>query len=88
MLNIHPLAEGLPEPWAVEWGEDGFGPFMSFAVGDAVQRMRWVPPGRFLMGSPQEEMGRDDDEGPQHEVTLTRGAGSARRPARRPSGGR
>ena len=68
----HPLAHGLPEPWAVEWGEDRFGRFMAFAVDDVVQRMRWVPPGRFLMGSPETEAGRYDDE-VQHEVVLRHG---------------
>jgi formylglycine-generating enzyme required for sulfatase activity len=29
-----------------------------------------IPAGRFLMGSPPEEAGRDFDEGPQHEVTV------------------
>lgn len=29
-----------------------------------------VPPGRFLMGSPDTEKGRDDDEGPQHAVEI------------------
>ena len=29
-----------------------------------------VPAGRFEMGSPPSEEGRDDDEGPQHEVTI------------------
>ncbi len=29
-----------------------------------------VPPGSFLMGSPDTEEGRDGDEGPQHEVTI------------------
>jgi formylglycine-generating enzyme required for sulfatase activity len=29
-----------------------------------------VPGGRFLMGSPDDEPGRDDDEGPRHEVTV------------------
>ncbi len=69
----HPLADGLPEPWAVEWGEDPHGVFMGFAVGSVVQRLRWVPPGTFLMGSPEHEAGRHDDEGPQHRVTLTEG---------------
>ena len=32
----------------------------------------WIPPGTFLMGSPQEEPEREDDE-TLHEVTLTRG---------------
>jgi formylglycine-generating enzyme required for sulfatase activity len=38
-----------------------------------VTHLRWIPPGRFLMGSPDEEVGRDSDEGPQHLVTLSRG---------------
>ena len=29
-----------------------------------------VPSGRFMMGSPPSEEGRDDDEGPQHRVTI------------------
>ena len=32
----------------------------------------WIPPGSFLMGSPKEEKGRQDDE-TQHKVTLTKG---------------
>ncbi|BAZ66160.1 serine/threonine protein kinase [Fischerella sp. NIES-4106] len=31
-----------------------------------------IPGGKFLMGSPAGEAGRDDDEGPQHEVTVPR----------------
>ncbi|HZY88574.1 MAG TPA: formylglycine-generating enzyme family protein [Gemmataceae bacterium] len=31
-----------------------------------------IPPGRFLMGSPDYEAGRDPNEGPRHEVLLTR----------------
>jgi formylglycine-generating enzyme required for sulfatase activity len=31
-----------------------------------------IPAGRFLMGSPKDEEGRFDTEGPQHEVELTR----------------
>jgi formylglycine-generating enzyme required for sulfatase activity len=29
-----------------------------------------IPGGTFLMGSPEDEEGRNDDEGPQHEVTV------------------
>ncbi|NJR75092.1 MAG: SUMF1/EgtB/PvdO family nonheme iron enzyme [Scytonema sp. CRU_2_7] len=29
-----------------------------------------IPGGKFLMGSPAEEEGRDSDEGPQHQVTV------------------
>ncbi len=32
--------------------------------------MLWMPPGRFLMGSPADEPQRNDAEGPQHEVRL------------------
>jgi formylglycine-generating enzyme required for sulfatase activity len=31
-----------------------------------------VPPGRFMMGSPAEEQGRDDDEGPLHDVRIAK----------------
>ena len=34
--------------------------------------MIWIEPGTFLMGSPEDELGRSDDE-IQHEVTLTKG---------------
>jgi len=33
----------------------------------------WVPPGEFLMGSPEDEADRDPDEGPRTRVTFTRG---------------
>ncbi|MBL1217145.1 MAG: formylglycine-generating enzyme family protein [Planctomycetes bacterium] len=31
-----------------------------------------IPPGEFVMGSPASELGRYDNEGPQHQVTLTK----------------
>jgi len=33
----------------------------------------WIPPGEFTMGSPDSESGRDSDEGPQHQVKITKG---------------
>jgi len=33
----------------------------------------WIEPGTFTMGSPSSEEGRFPDEGPQHEVTISRG---------------
>ena len=33
----------------------------------------WIPPGDFVMGSPENEMGRTTGEGPQHTVTISRG---------------
>ena len=72
-----PLIDGTPPGWADAWGDDRFGLWAELAVetghGAARQRLRWIPPGRFLMGSPEDEPGRDDDEGPQHEVTLANG---------------
>ncbi len=59
--------------WAADGGADRRGRWASFEVDGAVQRMRWIVPGRFLMGSPETEEGRFDDEGPRHEVTLSEG---------------
>ena len=62
----------FPEPWACDWGEDGFGLWMGFQFKGVRQVLRWVEPGIFSMGSPGDELERDEDE-IQHEVRLTRG---------------
>jgi formylglycine-generating enzyme required for sulfatase activity len=66
----------FPPPWASAWGTDRLFPYpfveLELAPG-VVTRLRWIPPGRFLMGSPEDEAGRLEDEGPQHWVTLTEG---------------
>jgi formylglycine-generating enzyme required for sulfatase activity len=36
-------------------------------------KMVLIPPGRFLMGSSKDEEKREKDEGPQHEVEITKG---------------
>jgi len=36
-------------------------------------RLRWIPPGEFLMGSPPDEPERFDSEGPQHRVRFAQG---------------
>jgi|UPI00036298FE formylglycine-generating enzyme required for sulfatase activity len=69
----HPLENGQPPVWAQGWGQDEYGVFAEICVQQVVQRMRWIPPGIFMMGSPDSEAGRYDDEGPQHAVTLTTG---------------
>lgn len=38
-----------------------------------VPNMVWIPPGRFVMGSPENERGRVGNEDPQTQVTLTQG---------------
>ncbi|HRF44452.1 MAG TPA: formylglycine-generating enzyme family protein [Candidatus Competibacteraceae bacterium] len=69
----HPLATGCPPGWASGWGQDRYGVFVEFTVREVTQRLRWIPPGRFWMGSPEEEPGHYDNEGPRHPVTLTHG---------------
>ncbi|MBB4199713.1 Sulphatase-modifying factor protein [Rhodoblastus sphagnicola] len=67
------LLQGVPPDWASEWGQDGYGVFLGFSVGGASQILRWIPPGTFMMGSPDDEQGRWSAEGPQHEVTIAEG---------------
>ena len=75
---------GSPPSWASDWGRDECGAWAEFIINSSAedsvpstsiikQRMRWIRPGTFQMGSPETEEGRYLDEGPQHEVTLTRG---------------
>ena len=60
-------------PWASEIGRDSYGLWAEFEFAGVRQRLRWIPPGRFWMGSPEDEEGRFRDEGPQHEVQITQG---------------
>lgn len=59
--------------WASAMGRDRYGLWASFEVEGVAQRMRWIPPGRFFMGSPEDEPGRWDDEGPRHLETIPSG---------------
>lgn len=74
-----PFWKQEPAPdFAKRYGRDQYGPWFEFEVEregkpPVVQRMRWIPPGSFLMGAPISEEGRYDDEGPMHQVTLTQG---------------
>lgn len=70
--TLHLTAPERPA-WADEWGRDRFGLYAEFRIKDVVQRMRWIEPGEFLMGSPDSEPGRHRDEGPQHRVRLSQG---------------
>jgi formylglycine-generating enzyme required for sulfatase activity len=40
--------------------------------GEVTMKLTLMPPGTFLMGSPEGEKDRREDEGPQHEVTITK----------------
>lgn len=59
--------------WARRMWYDRYGLAAEFFVGMVPFVMRWIPPGRFMMGSPEDEPGRYDDEGPVHEVTISKG---------------
>lgn len=73
VYTSHPLAAGHPPVWASAWGQDAYGPWCRVRIREATQRLRWMPPGRFLMGSPSKGRGRWSGEGPRHEVRLTQG---------------
>lgn len=71
------LPEQFPYPWNSAYGEDRSGIWVEFAIPDTTgkkvkQRMRWINPGRFLMGSPVKEKERYDNE-TLHVVTITQG---------------
>ncbi len=65
---------GIERPdWAQRMWYDKFGIAAEFKINDVPFVLRWIPPGHFLMGSPDDEQGRYIDEGPQHVVTISRG---------------
>ena len=70
--RVAPLADGFGPEWAEAWGVDGRGVYAEFTVSGETQRMRYVAPGRFRMGSGADEAERSEKERP-HEVVLTRG---------------
>jgi len=45
----------------------------AFIIPCCGMKLNWVAPGRFRMGSPSEEAGRSNDEGPQTEVKISEG---------------
>lgn len=66
----HPLDQGFPSSWASAWGEDDFGVYESFRVGQVEQRMRWIEGGTFPLGSPPDEVDRSDWEFPVRSVEV------------------
>lgn len=78
ILRWQPAAPGRPaggwQPehnpwlWAAEIGADDLGLWARLVVHGVGYRLRWIAPGRFVMGSPPEEPQRSNDE-TQHEVT-------------------
>jgi len=66
------LLEGPPQPlWADEFARDRYGLYATVIVRGIRMRFRYVPAGSVLIGSPDNEPGRDADEA-QQPMTLTR----------------
>lgn len=59
--QLRPPAQ-FPAPWANGYGFDQYGLWQSFTVKGITQKMRYIPPGEFLMGSAQEEAHRHGNE--------------------------
>ncbi|MBL8297815.1 MAG: formylglycine-generating enzyme family protein [Rhodanobacteraceae bacterium] len=68
-VNRYP--DVFPPAWASAYGDDAYGLWAELTCNDATQRLRWIAPGTFLMGS--EGALADEDEKPQHPVTLSQG---------------
>jgi formylglycine-generating enzyme required for sulfatase activity len=81
VLDLEPFedfwASGVAPAWAGDWGEDEYGHWAEFHIEDktgnpVTQRLRWIEPGTFQMGSSKKEAEREGDENP-HQVTLSQG---------------
>ncbi|HIP83657.1 MAG TPA: formylglycine-generating enzyme family protein [Desulfocapsa sulfexigens] len=64
--------EKFPALWASAWGEDTYGYWQAFEIRGVRQVMRWIPEGEFLMGSPENEAERSENE-KQHKVVIPSG---------------
>ncbi len=69
---MNQLPQPFPPAWASGWGEDDYGHYAEFEISGVIQRMRWIYPGTFLMGSPETEAERSENEH-QHQVMITQG---------------
>ena len=69
----HPLAAGCPPRWASAWGEDNVGPWVDLTVKRVSQRLRWIPPGKFMMGVAANEDHFFWETVGQREITITKG---------------
>ncbi len=59
--------------WATGIGRDRYGLFVEVEVKSVPFTLRWIPPGRFMLGSPEEEPERLSTEGPQQRITFEEG---------------
>ncbi|WP_320170455.1 formylglycine-generating enzyme family protein [Maridesulfovibrio sp.] len=67
------LSTEIPDiSWAESYSFDQYGLYADLNILGVKQRMRWIQPGTFMMGSPKDELDRSADE-VLHKVTLTEG---------------
>ena len=64
--------------WPTPFGEDAFGLYVDLSVKKVTQRFRWIEPGTFNMGSPEDEVQREwlgEGKGSEtlHSVRLSQG---------------
>ena len=78
-LVLVPLVEEPPqetvnsqEAWTASFAGQEPGELRELTISGVDYRFRWAPPGSFVMGSPETEFQRGNDEAP-HDVTLTQG---------------
>lgn len=67
-----PTARRSQRSWGIECGRDAMSRWAIFEVKGVRQRMRYIPAGTFLMGSPESDTEADSSERPQHQVTLSK----------------
>jgi formylglycine-generating enzyme required for sulfatase activity/tRNA A-37 threonylcarbamoyl transferase component Bud32 len=67
LMAITGLGIGYWQPWA-DTTESRKQPYVN-SIG---MEFVWIPAGEFEMGSPEDERGRGEDEGPVHTVTISR----------------
>ncbi|WP_020560743.1 formylglycine-generating enzyme family protein [Thiofilum flexile] len=72
MPHNHLSPSVFPYTWASDWGQDQYGLWQAFTYRNVRHAFRWIPPGTFMMGSPEDEEGRYNRED-LHQVTLTKG---------------
>jgi formylglycine-generating enzyme required for sulfatase activity len=75
MYRNHLSPPQFPAPWALDWGEDTYGLWMTFALNGIRQGLRWIRPGAFMMGAAADESGQRPWSGKEtrHKVILSRG---------------
>ena len=73
--TLYPQTSTLPSPVRKEFSEDHsmLGNTSTEPPAPTPEGMVWIPPGRFQLGSSLPEKGRDLDEDPPTDVTLTQG---------------